>query len=638
MQVRGALPIRVLRLAGSLVLASTVAGAASALTFDDGRVHDVGGEEASFEDVLVVDGRNGKRTTLNVHAGAALGCVDVLGSSRLNLLGGVVGCIRAAGSSTVSIEAGGVIGEIEARAGTLVEMSGGTVLAISSEGVARVSSGWIKNGLAAFGSADVEIRGGTLGSQPFDPFIQNGFLWVINSARVRVFGSHFETSPGGIVGFLSDASLFRPLLNVEAQASLEMVEQPARIPLRAGDLVVLTTDGLVRLDLATRERRFIPSRRDFQGIAVDGRHRLFLLDVFSAEIVRMEPELGTEVVLASGGLLERPLSLAIDPRGDVLVSEAAGRMIVRVDSENGAQSVESSDGLLTSPTGLSVSPAGDIFVLVDSGTGVVEVDGHTGAQRRVADLGGFSGGYSGGVSLGLGLAIGTSPEVFVIGSVAVPFFLHFPALFGVDRGTGAIRSLGFAGSDLRSAIVVDSNGALIFGDREGWVGRLDPETGERERFLGLFRRFQLQDAIALVPDALRIEIDVRSSRGGKVIARSSRGYVRVAVLGSSAFDAARIDADALWLGPAGAKPDVSKETRIRDVNGDGYLDWVARYRTAETGIGPGEDDLCVVGRTADGDWFRGCEQIATVPAASPSNGGGRGREQADHRRAPKPPR
>jgi hypothetical protein len=116
---------------------------------------------------------------------------------------------------------------------------------------------------------------------------------------------------------------------------------------------------------------------------------------------------------------------------------------------------------------------------------------------------------------------------------------------------------------------------------------------------------------------LAIDIDIEPGPHVNRIHPSSGGSIRVAILGSQAFDVREVDLHTLAFGPGGATAlDRNRRARqlLHDVNRDGIDDLVSHYRSDETGIASGDTSACLTGATLDGTLFEGCDAIAIVPA------------------------
>jgi hypothetical protein len=122
------------------------------------------------------------------------------------------------------------------------------------------------------------------------------------------------------------------------------------------------------------------------------------------------------------------------------------------------------------------------------------------------------------------------------------------------------------------------------------------------------------DAIyaAELPPAV-VEIDVRPRNRRNRVHPSRRGLVPVALLGSADFNVAEVDPMSLALGPGGAAPWRGR-VETCDVNRDGLLDLLARFRQRDTGIARGDHEACLSGETRDAVAFEGCDTVRTSRA------------------------
>jgi len=108
-------------------------------------------------------------------------------------------------------------------------------------------------------------------------------------------------------------------------------------------------------------------------------------------------------------------------------------------------------------------------------------------------------------------------------------------------------------------------------------------------------------------------VDIKPGSDVNPINPRSRGVIPVAILGSETFDAAEVGVSTLAFGPDGAPLADESRVHLVDVNGDGFTDLLAHFRTQETGIASGDEEACLTGETLDGTPFEGCDDIATQP-------------------------
>jgi hypothetical protein len=113
------------------------------------------------------------------------------------------------------------------------------------------------------------------------------------------------------------------------------------------------------------------------------------------------------------------------------------------------------------------------------------------------------------------------------------------------------------------------------------------------------------------PSVEYVAIDIKPKSTVNRVHPRSHGLIPVAILGSSTFDVADVDATSLAFGPDAAAPADRHGPHFADVNGDGLTDFVSFYRVRETGISFGADMACVSGETFDGRAFQGCDDIVT---------------------------
>jgi probable HAF family extracellular repeat protein len=140
------------------------------------------------------------------------------------------------------------------------------------------------------------------------------------------------------------------------------------------------------------------------------------------------------------------------------------------------------------------------------------------------------------------------------------------------------------------------------------VGSGTDPSGDPEAWIAVLRE-----------PAIAVGIDIKPGSNPNSINPTSWGVIPVAILGSDSFHAADVDTATLAFGPDDAAPahNLSDPAvfadHVEDVNGDGFPDLLAHFRTEETGIVFGTMTACLHGMTLDGKALSGCDAVRTVP-------------------------
>jgi hypothetical protein len=109
---------------------------------------------------------------------------------------------------------------------------------------------------------------------------------------------------------------------------------------------------------------------------------------------------------------------------------------------------------------------------------------------------------------------------------------------------------------------------------------------------------------------LTVVVDIRPHSPNNKINPNSNAVIRVAILGTSDFDVSAIDQASLRFGPNQIASE--GKSHLRDVNHDGLLDLVQRFRVQGSGIQCGDTSVSITGQTVSGQPIVGTDTIRTV--------------------------
>jgi hypothetical protein len=153
------------------------------------------------------------------------------------------------------------------------------------------------------------------------------------------------------------------------------------------------------------------------------------------------------------------------------------------------------------------------------------------------------------------------------------------------------------GSDSTNVIVfenvfIDFEKDFFDGQYSGFFGRIDLSS------------LTIRDASSMV------DIDIRPRATPNRINPNKNGRVRVAVLGSTTFDATQLDVSTVAFGPDEASP--IREGQVRDADNDGFLDMVLAFRIRDTGLACGDTSATLTATTFNGTAISAMDSIKTV--------------------------
>ena len=110
-----------------------------------------------------------------------------------------------------------------------------------------------------------------------------------------------------------------------------------------------------------------------------------------------------------------------------------------------------------------------------------------------------------------------------------------------------------------------------------------------------------------------VRIDIRPWNDANPVHPKSHGLIPVALLGEADFDVADVDLETLRFGPGEARPAPRRRVQFMDVNGDGFADLVALFRTQQAKIGLEDWEACLGFDTLAGVAYQGCDLVNAFP-------------------------
>jgi len=138
-----------------------------------------------------------------------------------------------------------------------------------------------------------------------------------------------------------------------------------------GNLVMANTQAVLQMDMRRDMLQVLAAGQSMRcpiGVAASRNGDLFVVDLFMAEIIRVDSQTGEQNLVVRGGLLNRPQAIAALGK-DLYVTDVAtadgnfgiGR-VIHIDAATGEESVVSEGGLLVGPVGISADLDGGLIV------------------------------------------------------------------------------------------------------------------------------------------------------------------------------------------------------------------------------------------------------------------------------------
>ena len=356
----------------------------------------------------------------------------------------------------------------------------------------------------------------------------------------------------------------------------------------------------------------VPGAVRAEAIAVEWQGRVLRVDPGAAEPIGQE--VGLTGMLGLNALAGRQSGELVVARTRGLGADTVGFFVI--DEETGAAEVAHLVQFLPDPSRLSnanvtaaaFAPGGDLYF-----TNVIPSLGGD-PRPRISEL------WLLDWETGLAEPIGST----LLGGIGGLAFDAAGNLYGFDLGTGNGMGFGLVAIDLETGAATDLDPAVpgnafevqsiafdaksqLWGARRD-LHRLDPGSGA---ILSSQNITALADVRGL-EFPTRVGLDIKPRNRKNPVKPTSRGYLRVAILGSALFPVSEIDVASLAFGPDGAPALHSRDAHYKDVDRDGATDLVTRFRISASGIGADTRQACVRGETFAGLAFEGCDFVRIV--------------------------
>jgi len=392
------------------------------------------------------------------------------------------------------------------------------------------------------------------------------------------------------------------------------------------------------------------------------------------KIIKVDPVTGDQTLIAEGGFLDSPFSVAIEPTGKIVVTDlrydsggpsvANPACVIRIDPATGLQQVVSEGLLMVDPRGILVSPTGQILVAemqaADGNGAIIAIDPNNGAQSI----------YASGSNIEHPWDLAYGPD----GSLYVVCTLHsnYASVIKISTdGTQSIISPGGPYSVWVGGLTVAQSGDIYTSDiyYNNAIIKVDPTTGiqsiltqygpfedPRDLVVDLSGRLAVVDenvsspgkviivdtatgtptvltegellvdpyGIALMPTipppTITVKIDIDPAEKKNSINLKSKAKLLVAILGTQTFSATEINTETLLFGDPDSAGDwvAPEKVMVEDVNRDHRKDLLLLFRIqdlVESGaLAKSTTRGSVAGYTQDGNPIVGEDSVRIVPS------------------------